>query len=111
VRQNICELLKSGNIKFSHTIPLTNELKRCAYCKWHNSFSHATNDCNVFRRKIQSAINETRLIYQDVQVDRQPLPINTLEINDNKVLVRSKVADKGKGKSIVIGDPHMPNLS
>jgi hypothetical protein len=28
------------------------ELKRRAYCKWHNSFSHATNDCNVFRRQI-----------------------------------------------------------
>jgi hypothetical protein len=39
------ELLKSGNIKITHTVPPTNELKRCA---WHNSFSHATNDCNVF---------------------------------------------------------------
>lgn len=37
------ELLKSGNIK------IIDELKRRAYCKWHNSFSHATNDCNVLR--------------------------------------------------------------
>jgi hypothetical protein len=44
------ELLKNGNIKLTHTIPPIDELKRRAYCKWHNSFSHATNDCNVFRR-------------------------------------------------------------
>jgi hypothetical protein len=52
------ELLKNGNIKFDYIIPPTDELKRHAYCKWHNSFSHATNDCNVFRQQIQSAINE-----------------------------------------------------
>jgi hypothetical protein len=52
------ELLKNGNIKINHTVPSADELKRRAYCKWHNSFSHATNDCNVFCRQIQSAINE-----------------------------------------------------
>jgi hypothetical protein len=26
------------------------KLKRHAYYKWHNSFSHATYDCNVFDR-------------------------------------------------------------
>jgi hypothetical protein len=44
------ELVKSGNIKMTHTLPPLDELKRHAYCKWHNSFSHATNDCNVFHR-------------------------------------------------------------
>jgi hypothetical protein len=48
----------------THTIPPADELKRKAYCKWNNSFSHATNDCNVFRRHIQSTINEGRLIFQ-----------------------------------------------
>jgi len=52
------ELLKYENIRLSHAIPSPEELKRHAYCKWHNSFSHATNDCNVFRRQIQSAIDE-----------------------------------------------------
>jgi hypothetical protein len=33
------ELLKSGNIKVTHTIPTLDDLKRCA-----------TNDCNVFRQ-------------------------------------------------------------
>ena len=52
------ELLKNGNIQLSRAIPSPEELKRHAYCKWHNSTSHATNYCNVFRRQVQSAINE-----------------------------------------------------
>jgi hypothetical protein len=44
------ELRKLGNIKISHTMPPLDEIKRRAYCKFHNSYSHATNDCNVFRR-------------------------------------------------------------
>jgi hypothetical protein len=43
------ELLKNGNIKIDYIVPPADELKCRAYCKWHNSFSHATNDCNVFR--------------------------------------------------------------
>jgi hypothetical protein len=43
------ELLSIRKIKLSHTIPLIEDLKKRAYCKWHNSHSHATNDCNVFR--------------------------------------------------------------
>ena len=48
------ELLKNGNIRLSHAIPSPDELRRHAYCKWHNSKSHATNDCNVFCRQVQS---------------------------------------------------------
>jgi hypothetical protein len=43
-------LHKGGYIKISHTLPPLEDLKWRAYCKWHNSYSHATNDCNVFRR-------------------------------------------------------------
>jgi hypothetical protein len=44
------ELLKNGNIKINDTIPSVDKLKCRAYYKWHNSFSHATNECKVFRR-------------------------------------------------------------
>jgi hypothetical protein len=74
------------------------ELKRSAYCKWHNYFSHATNDCNVFRRQIQSAINESRLTFQEMQVDTQPFPVNTIEPTCKEFL-----ADKGKVENIVVG--------
>jgi hypothetical protein len=60
------ELLKNGNIKINHIVPSADELKHRAYCKWHNSFSYATNDCNVFRQQIQSAINEGRLKFQEM---------------------------------------------
>jgi hypothetical protein len=42
------ELLTIGKIRLSHAMPLIDDLKKRAYCKWHNSYSHATNDCNVF---------------------------------------------------------------
>ena len=46
------ELLKHGNIKFSHIILLVEELKGHIYCKCHGSFLHNTNDGAVFRQQI-----------------------------------------------------------
>ena len=43
------ELCKGGYIRVNHSLPSLDELKLRVFCKWHNSFSHATNDCNVFR--------------------------------------------------------------
>ena len=60
------ELNKLGYIKLSHAIPPLEELKRHAYCKRHNSFSHATNDCNMFRKKTQSTVNEGRLVVPQI---------------------------------------------
>ena len=99
------ELLKNGNIRLSHAIPSPDELKRHAYCKWHNSTSHATNDCNVFRRQVQSAINEGRLVLSKIQIDKAPFPVHTLELNNPKVLIRPEQAEGAKGKLVVIGDP------
>jgi hypothetical protein len=100
------ELLKNGNIKLSHSI-----LKRCIYCKWHDSFLHNTNDCNVFRHQIQSTVNEGRLRFQEMEIDRQSVHVDTLGPRDKKALVRPCSTDKGKGKNIIISDPHTPNLS
>jgi hypothetical protein len=77
-------MLKDKYIRLSHTLPPFEELKRRAYCKYHNSFSHATNDCNVFRRQIQSAINDGRLSFADMQIDKQPFPMNTLELQGKR---------------------------
>ena len=82
------ELYRLGYIKMSHTVPPLEELKRRAYCKLHNTFSHATNDCNMLRRQIQSAINEGRLVIPNMQVDQNPFPVHMLELNNPKVLVR-----------------------
>jgi hypothetical protein len=104
--------LKHGNIKLSHIIPSVEELKGRIYCKWHDSFLHNTNDCVVFRRQIQSAINEGRLRFQkEVRIDRSPVPTTTLEPTSKKVIVRPCVADKSKDKNIIIGDLRTPNMS
>jgi hypothetical protein len=105
------ELVKSCNIKVTRTIPPLNEIKGRAYCKWHNSFSNATNDRNDFRRHIQSTINEDRLSFQEMQVDTQPFPVNVIEPANKNVLVRPEVVDKGKGKNNGIGDPRTSNIS
>jgi len=98
------ELYRIGYVKMSHTLPPLEELKRRAYCKLHNTFSHATNDCNVLCRQIQSAINEGRLVIPNMQIDQNPFPAHMLELNNPKVLVRLSQAESTKGKNVVIGD-------
>jgi hypothetical protein len=44
-------------------------------------------------------------------VDTQPFSINIIELASKMVLVRTEVADKGKCKNIIIGDPHTSNIS
>jgi hypothetical protein len=44
---------KQINLPSSHVIPMLELQKKHAYCKWHNSYSHATNDCNAFHRQVQ----------------------------------------------------------
>jgi hypothetical protein len=51
------------------------------------------------------------LAFQEMQVDTQPFPVNTIELTCKKVLVRSKMVDKGKGKGIFISDPRMSIIS
>jgi hypothetical protein len=97
-------LLKSGNIKLNHTIPSLEQLQRRAYCKFRNSFSHAINDCNVFHRQVQSAINEGRLTFHEMQVDKAPFPINTMDLQQPKVLVWPHQAEATKSKNMVMGD-------
>jgi hypothetical protein len=50
------------------------------------------------------------LAFQEMQVDTQPFPVNTIELTCKKVLVRPEMANKVKGKGIVIGDPRMSIL-
>src|SRR6185437_13867287 len=87
------------------------ELKRHAYCKWHNTFSHATNDCNIFRRKIQSAVNEGRLVMHEVKDDKASFPSPTIDLDNAKVLIRPEQAEGAKGKNVIIGEPRPKNVN
>ena len=90
----------------SHVIPPPEELKRRAYCKFHNTFSHATNDCNVLRRQIQSAVNEGRIIVPQMKEDQNPFPAHTyvLEFSNPKVLIRPNQAESTRRKNVIIGE-------
>ncbi|KAK1609330.1 hypothetical protein QYE76_033003 [Lolium multiflorum] len=71
-------LLKEKQLKLPEglKIPTVQELNGKPYCKWHNSFSHATNDCRVWRQQIQMAIEQGCLIFNQyaMKVDTHPFP-------------------------------------
>jgi hypothetical protein len=56
-------LLEKGQIKLTgnHRIPSAEELKKKRYRKYHNSNTHNTNDCKVFKDIIQQAINKGKI--------------------------------------------------
>jgi hypothetical protein len=64
VKQIFDLLLKEKQLKFPEgfKIPTAQELQGKSYYKWHNSFTHGTNDCKELRRQIQSVIEQGRLI-------------------------------------------------
>jgi len=75
-------LLREKQIQLpaGHTIPSAEELGKRRYCKWHNSGSHSTNDCKVFRQQIQAAIEGGKIKFDDskrpMKVDGNPFPVN-----------------------------------
>jgi hypothetical protein len=64
----------------------------------------------VFRRQIQSAINEGRFMLHEMQVDKQPFPVNTIELQQPKILVRTHQAEATKGKNMMVREAK-PDLS
>jgi hypothetical protein len=92
-----------------HVIPSLEQLKKHAYCKWHNSYSHATNDCNVFRRYVQSDMNEGQLKFVEslqmkLDKDTSSTNMNMVELDGKKVMVQPSQAELTKGKEVVIGE-------
>jgi hypothetical protein len=39
-----------------------------------------------------------------MQVDTEPFPMNVIDFEGKKVLIWPDIADKGKGKEVIIGD-------
>ncbi|KAK1683694.1 hypothetical protein QYE76_044542 [Lolium multiflorum] len=63
-------LLKEKQLKLpeGHKIPTAQEMNKRPYCKWHHTFTHATNDCKVLRAQIQMAIESGRLTFGQVVI-------------------------------------------
>ncbi|KAK1603966.1 hypothetical protein QYE76_027639 [Lolium multiflorum] len=77
-------LLAEKHIKIpeGHKFPTVQELNGKPYCKWHNTFTHTTNACRVWRQQIQVAIENGRLIFNQyaMKVDTHPFPaVNMVE--------------------------------
>jgi hypothetical protein len=54
-------LLWGGVIQLTkgHVIPSADILAKKTYCKWHDSYTRTTNECNCFWRQTQSVINDS----------------------------------------------------
>ena len=63
----------------------------------------------MLRRKIQSAIDEGRLIPPTMQVDQNPFPMHAhvLELKNPKVLIRPSQAESTKKKNMIIGEERL----
>ncbi|CAL1390186.1 unnamed protein product [Linum trigynum] len=75
------QLYKDGQVKLTggHVFPSPEKLKGKKYCKWHNSMSHATDSCVVFRNVLQDAIEKGRIKFPEAKkdamlVDTDPFP-------------------------------------
>ncbi|KAK1626092.1 hypothetical protein QYE76_000407 [Lolium multiflorum] len=75
------EEVKVGRSREGLKIPGTGAEQK-PYCKWHNTFTHTTNDCRVWRQQIQMVIEQGRLIFSQyaMKVDTHPFPaVNMVE--------------------------------
>jgi hypothetical protein len=90
-----------------HVIHDADILAKKTYCKWHESYTHTTNECNYFQRQVQSAINDSRLTLGDggkMKLNMDPFPVGMVELMDKKVLVRTDQAEMTKGKNVVVSN-------
>jgi hypothetical protein len=100
-------LLRGGVIRLTkgHIIPSADILAKKTYGKWHDSYTHTTNECNYFQRQVQSMINNIRLTLGDrgkMKLDTDPFLVSMVKIKHKKILVRKDQAETTKGKNVVI---------
>jgi hypothetical protein len=116
-------LLKGRVIRLTegHVIPSADQLAKKKYCKWHDSYSHNTNECNYFRRQVQSALNDGRLTLGDgskMKLDLDPFLGSVVDLKE-KILVHSGQASITRGQNVIVSDelkhrmmvPHNPEVS
>jgi hypothetical protein len=116
-------LLRGGVIWLTegHVVPNGDILAKMAYCKWHASYTHTTNECNYFRWRVQSVINNGRLRLGDggkMKLDMNLFPVGTVALEQKKILLCTDHAETTKGRNMVISNdlcnrmikPHNPEV-
>jgi hypothetical protein len=100
--QNKMIRLKGGHLKST-----VEHLACKKYCKWHDSFSHMTNECNYFRRQIQSALNDGHLTFGEnsqMKLDVDPFPVDMINFEERRVLVRTDQVATTEGKRVAVSN-------
>jgi hypothetical protein len=85
-------------------------VKEKRYCGFHDRNSHSINDCRVFRMRIQKAIQEGHLKFDNkMKLDGNPFPQNMVGFAVNMVTTEEKgkvrVLTSARGKQDVSVDP------
>jgi hypothetical protein len=86
-------LVKEGRIKFpeGHSMLRPDGAKEKRYCGFHDRNSHSINECRVFRRRIQKAIQEGHLKFDNkIKLDGNPFPQNMIGFSINIVTAEEK---------------------
>jgi hypothetical protein len=91
-------LVKEGRIKLpdGHSMLRPDRVKEMRYCGFHDRNSHSINECRVFRMKIQKAIQEGHLKFDNkMKLYGNPFPQNMIGFSVNMVTVEEKGKVKG----------------
>jgi hypothetical protein len=86
-------LVKEGRIKLPDGHPMLRHdgVKEKRYCWFHDRNSHSINECRVFRMKIQKAIQEGHLKFDNkMKLDGNPFPQNMIGFSVNMVTAKEK---------------------
>jgi hypothetical protein len=86
-------LVKEGRIKLpeGHSMLRPDGVKEKRYCGFHDRSSHSINDCRVFRMRIQKAIQEGHLKFDNkMKLDGNPFPQNMVGFSVNMVTAEEK---------------------
>jgi hypothetical protein len=86
-------LVKEGRIKLPerHSMLRPDEFKEKRYCGFHDRNSHSINECRVFRMRIQKAIQEGHLKFDNkMKLDGNPFPQNMIGFSVNMVTAEEK---------------------
>jgi hypothetical protein len=95
-------LVKEGRIKLpdGHSMLRPDGVKEKRYCGFHDRNSHSINECRVFRMRIQKAIQEGHLKFDNkMKLDGNPFPQSMIGFSVNMV---SAVEEKGKVKVLTL---------
>ena len=72
------------------------------YCRVHNSLTHSTNECKVFRQQLQQAIESEKLVFDTtskMKIDENPFPAAMADVvllkGKTKVLTSARAKESG----------------